>query len=277
MTVCQFDREQVALFAADDLPPAESAAVAAHLDGCEDCAWLVRQHQALRAALQDGLCTTPAPAALGRIPAAAQQPRWWRAAAVALVAVIVVACSAPLALRWLRVHVMTEEQTLEHYRQQLTAPSKGSVIVSAAEAEKALGRPLLQPGYLPEGYKLEPAIYRPEEGSLLFYRRGGNQANGLMISQMKLEKPINLAVPNDTTQRYVMVNGTQALLAEGVYMREPGQEPPAYRQLAFSLDDQVIMIFASERVVMYPPKGFQLPKAPLPSAEELIKIAESLR
>ncbi|HYF96233.1 MAG TPA: zf-HC2 domain-containing protein [Symbiobacteriaceae bacterium] len=281
MTTCQFSREAVALFAGGDLPPEESPAVAEHVAGCEDCTRLVRQHQAIRAALQDALCVTPAPEAMGRVPEEANQPRWWRAAAIALAAVIVVACASPLAVRWLRIRDLDREQTIEMYRQSIAHPA-GQVAVSRADAEEALGRPLAEPGFIPDGYAPVSAILRSEREPFIFTRRWSNPGAMLMISQMKPDRVLDLTLPGDYPKRYVMVNGKQALLVDGEYVATMDQDGvtlgPAspVRELFFSIGDQLVTISSSQVHVVLPPPGFHVPEVPLLSSEELIQIAESL-
>lgn len=282
--MCDFDRNQIALYAGADLPAGEVACVEAHLQTCAECRTLLAQYrEGLRLVAASGAEARCPEMALPRRPSRTAL-RWTAAAAVALVtlgavgwftgAPAVAALLRSFGFDHVRVSVLTDQEA-QAYQEQLQEradrhsgdqPEIPMQRLTLTEAAQAVDYHLLQPAYLPDGYSFDFALADPENRQsfvTIAYRGPGGSltvrqaAPGAMVMH-------NQGVPEGAAQETTVL-GKPAVVIRGGWVVAEGKAQwwsNFNTEVTFVRDDQLITVRHGR--ADYP-------------VEELIKVAESLK
>jgi len=267
---CAVPREILSRYQDDDLSRTERSDFEEHLEGCQKCCTVLGQYRALGAGVAEAVGALPVPV----MTAPRARRSWLPAVAAVLALVAFVLAGGPVAAARLvsSLFASMEVRQLgkaeeEAFRQRLSQMEGGTPdqasSVTLEEAERRLGRHVLRPAYLPEGYTLQ---YVSSSEGRVRAAYGTSHKDAISIEQIAAPGKIFFDVPEGFA-RETTVKGAPAMVLVGSYGKFPGEpavyDPKAGIKVVFERDGlRVIVAHAS-----------------LPSkltAEDLVKIADSL-
>lgn len=272
------DTERLALYLHDDLNQAEREACEVHLRCCPECADTMAQYRGMAGGLAALVAETAGPGITARRPPLRRPVRQVAAAVAAVLLLGLLATQGPAIAAQVRsiftVLLITERPQAE----LVPAPGRDlpvqprRVVVTEEQAVAAKGAPLLQLGYLPEGYQLSQITLL---GSTIL-REYVEPATGAMVTLATQPAPPEGQVYEREkpagSVRQVKVGDLDGIAVTGRWLQQGGQQPVWWPE-----GGSILIFLKGDRLVTLDPIGPAVPGVPPLPLEELVSIGASLR
>jgi hypothetical protein len=262
-----------------ELPPADYAALSAHLPQCARCSGVLSGLRHVDAALRGAPAPQLGHPRLTVIRGGAHRRLSPTILLIILAVVLSVAAGCAFGAKLLGVfrtehHVVTQpvgefpadlQHAIENGREAAATPPPANGVSEIADIEASLGAHLLEPSYLPDGYRLTQRYSPFRMFAELLYLSSANESINIRESNQEYGGTERPPVPPSAAES-VNVGVHPAIYVKGGWYQAEPSDVPVWREdighsLLFDVDELTVEI-----VVL-----------PSVSKEDLIRIAESMR